>query len=235
MATRSSRVASAVARRLGLARSARGGAALLLLGLCALAGPRPALAQEGQADLRARIRALDGSDLAQRDEALAALARAGANGARAVLEGFGTASAAGRALRARVVREHGGVDSLDGALAHCADPSPAVREEFAAFLGRALREHPRPPAALAERALAALVALARGAVDNVGAVGLPRALTGPAARGDVAVVAGHLAALPPAAREAYRALLRATIPLSVARGGLSPEAAQTLTRLAAGA
>jgi predicted short-subunit dehydrogenase-like oxidoreductase (DUF2520 family) len=72
-----------------------------------------------------------------------------------------------------------------------------------------------------EDALAALGGLAGGAIENVISLGLPRALTGPAARGDVAVVEAHLAALPPAVRDVYRALLHATLPLARARGSLS--------------
>jgi len=85
-----------------------------------------------------------------------------------------------------------------------------------------------------DEALAALVALAGGAVENVGRVGLPDALTGPAARGDVEVIEGHLAALPPAAGAIYRALLGATLPVARARGGLTAEAEDRLRRLADG-
>ncbi|HUY78569.1 MAG TPA: DUF2520 domain-containing protein [Ktedonobacterales bacterium] len=42
-------------------------------------------------------------------------------------------------------------------------------------------------------ALQALLPLLRGAVDNLGAVGLPNALTGPLARGDRSTIATHLA------------------------------------------
>jgi predicted short-subunit dehydrogenase-like oxidoreductase (DUF2520 family) len=81
-------------------------------------------------------------------------------------------------------------------------------------------------------ALAALSALAAGAVENVARVGLPDALTGPAARGDVEIVRGHLAELDAGQRELYRLLLLATLPLARAKGGLSEEAARELERLA---
>jgi predicted short-subunit dehydrogenase-like oxidoreductase (DUF2520 family) len=53
----------------------------------------------------------------------------------------------------------------------------------------------------------AFLALARGAVDDVAAVGPARALTGPAARGDLATIERHRAILDPAERPAYDALV----------------------------
>lgn len=70
-------------------------------------------------------------------------------------------------------------------------------------------------------ALDALVALVRGSLDNVAKVGIPQALTGPAARGDVELVRRHIEALDGPVRTLYLALLEATLPLSRARGGLS--------------
>jgi predicted short-subunit dehydrogenase-like oxidoreductase (DUF2520 family) len=55
--------------------------------------------------------------------------------------------------------------------------------------------------------LAAFIELARGAVDDVAAVGPARALTGPVARGDRATVERHRAVLDPAERPAYDALV----------------------------
>jgi predicted short-subunit dehydrogenase-like oxidoreductase (DUF2520 family) len=54
--------------------------------------------------------------------------------------------------------------------------------------------------------LEAFLALARGSLDNVAALGPADALTGPVARGDLATVRAHLEALAPEEREAYRAL-----------------------------
>ena len=79
-------------------------------------------------------------------------------------------------------------------------------------------------------ALAALVALTRGAVDNVGALGLPQALTGPAARGDVELVQQHLDALDGPTRALYVACLEATLPIARAKG-LSEAAEAELRRL----
>ena len=71
----------------------------------------------------------------------------------------------------------------------------------------------------ADRALAALTALAKGAVENTARLGLPAALTGPAARGDLDVIADHVEALGERSG-LYLALLEATLPLARAKGGL---------------
>jgi predicted short-subunit dehydrogenase-like oxidoreductase (DUF2520 family) len=55
--------------------------------------------------------------------------------------------------------------------------------------------------------LEAFLALVRGTVDNVAALGPAAALTGPVARGDWATVEAHLAALPDDERPAYRAMV----------------------------
>jgi len=54
--------------------------------------------------------------------------------------------------------------------------------------------------------LEAYLDLARGALDDVAALGPAGALTGPVRRGDRATVARHLAGLPEAERPAYKAL-----------------------------
>jgi len=54
--------------------------------------------------------------------------------------------------------------------------------------------------------LEAYLDLAAGSLDNVRTVGPSAALTGPAARGDEATVAAHLAALPAGEGATYRAL-----------------------------
>jgi len=74
-----------------------------------------------------------------------------------------------------------------------------------------------------ESALAALLPLAMGTLDNLSAVGLPKALTGPIMRGDAAVVARNLAALTdPDIANTYRVLAHRTIVLARERG--TPEA-----------
>ena len=71
-----------------------------------------------------------------------------------------------------------------------------------------------------EPALAALLPLLRGNLENLARVGLPAALTGPLARGDWGTVERHLAALDERAPDIaalYRAGVAATQPLLVAR------------------
>lgn len=81
----------------------------------------------------------------------------------------------------------------------------------------------------AERALAALL---RTVADNVGALGVPRALTGPVMRGDAATVAAHreaLAEMDVDAAAAYDAML--PVVLRCARAaGLSEERADAIAR-----
>ncbi len=77
----------------------------------------------------------------------------------------------------------------------------------------------------------ALLPLLKGAVDNIEALGLPMGLTGPIARGDVGTVEKHLEALSEATPEllaAYAEMGRQTIPVALARGGLSESAAAEL-------
>jgi predicted short-subunit dehydrogenase-like oxidoreductase (DUF2520 family) len=89
-------------------------------------------------------------------------------------------------------------------------------------------------------ALAALLPLTRAALESLGTVGLPAALTGPVARGDSGTVAAHLAWLDERApadpnlaplRDAYIALARLALPLALDKGNLSPEAVAALQAL----
>lgn len=75
-----------------------------------------------------------------------------------------------------------------------------------------------------EEALPALLALARSALRGVEARGLSGGLTGPVVRGDVQVVAAHVAALPPGALEVYRVLGTRMVGLAGSR--LGPAEAQ---------
>jgi predicted short-subunit dehydrogenase-like oxidoreductase (DUF2520 family) len=84
------------------------------------------------------------------------------------------------------------------------------------------------------QALRAVLPLIRGTLANIDGLGVPGALTGPIARGDVTTVAGHLAALrsrAPELLELYAVLAQATVPLARERGGLSDEAAQEILRI----
>jgi predicted short-subunit dehydrogenase-like oxidoreductase (DUF2520 family) len=87
-----------------------------------------------------------------------------------------------------------------------------------------------------DTALEALLPLIRGTVANLESVGLPGALTGPIARGDVGTVKRHLRALqtvPGDMARLYRHLARKTIDIALAKGGLTREAADRLLDLLA--
>lgn len=79
--------------------------------------------------------------------------------------------------------------------------------------------------------LRALLPLVRGTVENLEAVGLPNALTGPIARGDVGTVDRHLAALREFAPDLallYTELARRTISVALDKGTLDEAAARRL-------
>lgn len=79
------------------------------------------------------------------------------------------------------------------------------------------------------RALAALLPLARGAVDALARAGLPGAITGPAARGEADVLRRHRRALAAAGGDCeaiYRLLARAALRLGVAKGTARSDAAR---------
>lgn len=81
---------------------------------------------------------------------------------------------------------------------------------------------------------APLAALLSGTAGNLAQLGVPGALTGPVARGDVETVRTHLAALSAAAPDllsAYRALAARALVVARAKGGLTPDAAAALERL----
>jgi predicted short-subunit dehydrogenase-like oxidoreductase (DUF2520 family) len=83
-------------------------------------------------------------------------------------------------------------------------------------------------------ALQALLPLLRGAVVNLETLGLPAALTGPVARGDVESVRRHIEALAQAAPEllgVYTTLGNETVPVALAGSGLDEETAARLREL----
>lgn len=82
-----------------------------------------------------------------------------------------------------------------------------------------------------DRALEALLPLARGTLENVAEMGLGPALTGPVARGDAETVRLHLTSMEPREREVYRALGRELSRLAEEWRVLDPEGAQTLLEL----
>src|SRR6266700_2090295 len=83
-------------------------------------------------------------------------------------------------------------------------------------------------------ALAALLPLLRGTVDNVERLGAAGGLGSAVARGDVGTSRRHLDALAesaPDSLELYRILSLRTIPLALAKGTLKPETAKEITTL----
>lgn len=83
-------------------------------------------------------------------------------------------------------------------------------------------------------ALAALLPLMRGTVDNVEQLGSAGGLGSAVARGDVGTIRRHLDALArtaPESLELYRLLSLRTIPLAIAKGTLKPEAAKEIAVL----
>jgi predicted short-subunit dehydrogenase-like oxidoreductase (DUF2520 family) len=82
-------------------------------------------------------------------------------------------------------------------------------------------------------ALAALLPLAAGALENLRRQGLPAALTGPVERGDVGTVARNLAALGGEPRRIYRAFLPTLVALAKEKGSLSAAAGSEILDLSA--
>jgi predicted short-subunit dehydrogenase-like oxidoreductase (DUF2520 family) len=83
-------------------------------------------------------------------------------------------------------------------------------------------------------ALAALLPLLRGTVDNVERLGAAGGLGSAVARGDVGTIRRHLDALAksaPDSLELYRILSLRTIPLALAKGTLKPETAKEIAKL----
>lgn len=80
------------------------------------------------------------------------------------------------------------------------------------------------------RAMAALVPLLRGAVENLASRGLPDALTGPASRGDAEVVARHLQVLRGDVADVYRLLSMRLVALAE-RGGLERGKAEEVRKV----
>ncbi|MHB8173301.1 MAG: Rossmann-like and DUF2520 domain-containing protein [Nitrospirota bacterium] len=77
-----------------------------------------------------------------------------------------------------------------------------------------------------EDAVKAIMPLVRGTVNNVERVGVPDALTGPIARGDLETVEGHLEALKkdmPEMLPLYKALGMHTVKVGLAKGSLAAE------------
>lgn len=85
-----------------------------------------------------------------------------------------------------------------------------------------------------EEALSALMPLIMGTAKNLGSVGLPEALTGPIARGDVRTVEKHLTALQAVAPDllpAYVEVGLQTVPIALEKGRVSRAKALELRQL----
>ncbi len=86
----------------------------------------------------------------------------------------------------------------------------------------------------AEQAHQALMPLVRGTLNNIEKTGIPRALTGPIARGDIATVSKHLACLESVAEEQnelYRRLGYHTIPIARAKGSINGDTVREFQEL----
>ena len=86
----------------------------------------------------------------------------------------------------------------------------------------------------ASDAFAILEPLIRGTLSNIETIGIPAALTGPIARGDIGIVEKHLAAirqLSPELAARYANLGADTVPISLAKGTLTEDAARRLLEL----
>jgi predicted short-subunit dehydrogenase-like oxidoreductase (DUF2520 family) len=85
-----------------------------------------------------------------------------------------------------------------------------------------------------DEAVKAIMPLVRGTVNNVERVGVPDALTGPIARGDVETVEGHLEVLKkdlPEMLSLYTALGRHTVKVGLAKGSLAEDDAARLMKI----
>ena len=81
-----------------------------------------------------------------------------------------------------------------------------------------------------DEALPAILPLARGSLENLGALGPVRALTGPVSRGDVETVRLHLRTLEPRERSLYASMGMEILALAE-EGGLSQETADELREI----
>jgi len=85
-------------------------------------------------------------------------------------------------------------------------------------------------------AIKAMMPMLQGALNNLSNVGLPKALTGPIARGDLMTIRKHLSALEkkaPGMLPLYKELGNWTIPIGLAKGTLSESKAKELMALLA--
>jgi predicted short-subunit dehydrogenase-like oxidoreductase (DUF2520 family) len=129
---------------------------------------------------------------------------------------------AGRLVAQELVRHLGGtaldIDGEGMALYHAA---ASIASNFLVALVGAAAEALGAAGVAREEAMAALLPLLEGTIENVRRVGLPGALTGPIARGDAGTVDRHLKALgerAPGLVELYRVVGRRALELARAKG-----------------
>lgn len=111
-------------------------------------------------------------------------------------------------------------DSLGGRVIRVPDDRRAAYHATAAVAANhlvALMGHVEALAEAAGLRLGDFLALSEMALDDVRTFGPRRALTGPAARGDMATIDAHLAAIPEAERATYVALVNAAFELAERR------------------
>ncbi|HVB70291.1 MAG TPA: DUF2520 domain-containing protein [Acidimicrobiales bacterium] len=111
-------------------------------------------------------------------------------------------------------------DSLGGRVIRVPDERRAAYHATAAVAANhlvALMGHVEALADAAGLRLADFLALSEMALDDVRELGPERALTGPAARGDMATIDAHLAAIPESQRATYVALVNAAFELAERR------------------
>ena len=130
-------------------------------------------------------------------------------------------------IGARPLRVPPGARAAYHAAAHYAGPFiAALLAEAVTIWGRiGIRE---------EDALAALLPLARGSLDAIAHSGLPRAMAGSVARGDVQTLQHHITslnALDPALKDFYCGLALKTLPLALSAGKLDAATAARIRGL----
>ncbi|MBW2366990.1 MAG: DUF2520 domain-containing protein [Deltaproteobacteria bacterium] len=89
----------------------------------------------------------------------------------------------------------------------------------------------------ASDAVDVLYPLVKGTLTNIEKIGIPQALTGPIARGDLATIADHLQAMgrqTPELLHLYKALGSHTVKLAGAKGSLDPSQAEKFEKLLSG-
>ncbi|HVZ71698.1 MAG TPA: Rossmann-like and DUF2520 domain-containing protein [Polyangia bacterium] len=161
----------------------------------------------------------------------ARLAIAGVPGVAFAVEGDASAREAAtrivRALGARVVT----LDAKGLPLYHA---GAVLASNYVVALGDLARRLLLSAGVPADEALPALVPLMSSVVQNLAALGLPGALTGPVERGDASTVEAHLRALAADAPElvgVYQTLGRDVLRLAREKSGLAPDVVARLASL----